>query len=211
MLARMAGAVMLASSLNACGDADPSGPGEVVCGAVPDDLAVPIQTTEAMPMHWPVADGCIRVTYDPAVATHRPDFTAALNAWSGLACSTMCFTEPAALEDVPELDYDFPTLHIGPAETVTPETPDTTQAIHFHRTATGQIVLGYIVLATPGDALAPADWSHHVGFALGLGPAERGVDSRLSAEYDRAGPVTPTALDEESFCALYGDPPLCTP
>lgn len=211
MSARVTGIALIALGAVACGDADPSDPPEIVCGAVPDDLPLPIQTTQSMPMHWPVAGDCIRVTYDPALAGHRDDFTAALNAWQGIACSSLCFADPVASDDIPAFDSTPPTLHIGPAETLTPDTPDTSGSVLTFRQATGEILTAHIAIEEPTRLHSPADWSYYVGFALGLGFARAGVDSRLSVEYDRAGPVTPTAIDEESFCVLYGDPPLCHP
>lgn len=209
--ARVTGIALLTLGLVACGDSEPSDPPEAVCGTVPDDLTVPIQTTASMPMHWPVADGCIRVTYDPAVADHREDFTAALDAWQGIACSSLCFDEPVESAEIPELEPDAPTLHIAPAETLTPETPDSSRSTLTYVEKTGQILTAWVAMKDSTLPLTPADWSHYVGFALGLDFAEPGVDSRLSADYDPLGPVTPTAVDEESFCVLYGDPPLCTP
>jgi hypothetical protein len=209
--ARVTGIALLTLAAVACGDAEPSEPPAAVCGAVPEGLILPIQTTESMPMHWPVADGCIRVTYDPAVAGHLEAFTAALDAWQGIPCSSLCFDEPVASDEIPAFDPDAPTLHIAPTETLRPESPDISGSTLTYVQKTGQILTAYIGVEDPLLLVRQAAWSHYVGFALGLGFAKPGVDSRMSADYDLLGPVTPTAVDEESFCVLYGDPPLCTP
>lgn len=196
-----------------CDSTDPADEADAgICDAIPGNLAVPIlQTPTSAPIHWTVAGGCIPVSYDPAVAQHRADFEAALTAWEGIACSSLCFADPIESAEVPAPSAEARAIHIGPAATVVPENPDFSGATTTFENDTGTIRVAYLGLQNPDIPMTPAEWAHHLGSALGLGEAAAGTDSLLAADYDPTGPATPTDADQATLCVLYGDSPLCTP
>ena len=59
-------------------------------------------------------DGCIPVTYAPALESHLPTIQAALDAWGKVACSGLCFGVPISRAEGPLTDVDL-RLHIADA------------------------------------------------------------------------------------------------
>jgi hypothetical protein len=168
---------------------------EPTCGA-PPVLAVPIATSHRSgePLHWR-ADRCIDVTYAALSAAQVADLSYALDAWSGLGCSSLCFNGPT--ESDASLEGSDGRLHVTTATNF----PASSTVVYLD--VSGRIrgaLIDVSVTQSRGELV------RQLGLDLGLARPTVGVDSVLALG---SAATAPTASDAETLCALYGRPPLC--
>ncbi len=155
-------------------------------------------------LHWSTSQGCVPVTYDPALAPHLAALQSSVAAWNALACGGMCFAAPTASSARPARESRTDRrVHLRPTAT-----PDPAESSIYVDTPTGRILAAD--LAVPAVKVA-ADvrgaFARALGQAMGMragattAPSVLAVDTRLRTS-------APTAADRARACAVY-DPPWC--
>lgn len=176
-------------------------PGEV-CDQRPPALDVSLrrQANGVVP-HWALADGCVPVTYDSALAGDADTLRTALDAWS-VECSQLCFETPE-LDDA-ALDADAPDRRLHLRQVSGADAELAAEAIFDAERGT---VAGAEVRVPVDHVLTVNDLLWAIGRVSGLGAAGEGVASVMGPP--DAALTAPTEADIETMCTLYGDPPLC--
>jgi len=160
-------------------------------------------------LHWAPGSRCLRVTYDPALAEHAEALAKALETWSALECSGLCFQAP--VEADLDLDVDHPGyMHfaaqpsdLGQAISSQLVFELDTREIFYAVTFVDEELLSAI-----HPELLQAAWTGAVGDALALITPPRGERSVLASWEDDLAPE-PTDLDVQRFCNLYGEGGVC--
>ena len=160
-------------------------------------------------LHWAPGDACIPVTYEPELEPERANLERALEAWSKLDCSRLCFEAPAALARDPEQEV-VGAIHF--VEGVPDPRIPIYATITYHQDSF--MILGSVIrldpellAAIPADQV-PGAWAGAVGHALGLDAIEDDVRS-VRAHVGRHLAPEPTERDQADFCAIYGAGGVC--
>lgn len=168
------------------------------CDAELQPLAVPLSRSErGLVLHWHLQGDCVATRFDPALEHRAADLQAALDAWSEISCSQLCFAPllGGAPDDTERAVY----FQLDPVADV-----DASVTARF-AAPTGRLWRVEVLLADPPDGdddMGDLLWS--VGRALGLASPPRSIDSAMNGTRD-----APTEADVEAVCTLYGEAPLC--
>lgn len=178
-----------------------------VCERPPAGLRVPFRAVRGDPagrsVRWPLGSACIPTTIAPSMQHIAPLWREALEAWSHIACSRLCFGEPTVARFAPERDDDR-RLHLAPASS-RPDLGGRSSLLLSVEPATLLVRSATIVLddSIPLPSMRTA-LHREIGHTLGLANVNAPLDSVMSLATPRPGPTT---IDATSVCALYG--PQC--
>src|SRR5688572_27855767 len=111
MLCRIGSLALVAFTAASCGVSVP--PDLRCCGIPAGTPLAPSVSSDDATLHWQLSRGCIRTTYSREVSGHQADIRAALVAWSGPSCSSVCFEEPVEGTPAVREDTDAQQLHFG--------------------------------------------------------------------------------------------------
>jgi hypothetical protein len=139
------------------------------------------------PLHWPVCEGCVRVTLDPVLSTSLGTTRFVVNAWDITLAGGLCLSPVEfAAADPTELHR----IHIVPGQERTLVTDEG----------------GTLLRAVVGMGSSTVEQTTLFGTALGLGTSADLRNSVMSATTTRN---TPGPFDQNALRALYGLPPWC--
>lgn len=195
-----------------CGEYEPGkhgcrfpAPGPVTCKGTPAGQVVPFTTVtgenDGVTVHWPLAGGCIPVTYEPALTGYRSGISAAARVWSDVDCARACFSDATESMTTFAPARGERRIHflLGDAG------PDPAFVQVFFELDSGRAIGAEVTIAPAHvGSLEGRDMIRLFGYALGLGTAK---GSSVMAE-DREA-TTITNDDRLAICLLYGDAPYC--
>jgi len=176
------------------------------CQGMPAGQEVPFELADesGIPLHWTLAQGCIPVSYSAEMAPRLEDIQYALDAWAGVECSRICFGVPNENEEPPVINRAERRLHfqmndLGAASFATTNTT--------YENTTGRMISALVdVNRSSATTVTRAHLVTLVGMAVGLGLVDTGVESTIVTDNQLESPST---LDEEALCSLYGNPSYC--
>jgi hypothetical protein len=182
------------------------------CTDTPAGQVVPFNTAASGggPLgHWTSLQGCIATSYDPRLSARLAAIAAALEAWTQVSCSTLCFSGPVPSDAGVETARGERRLHF--ALGTSPQPGVYAWVLSNLEGDTGRFKGVEIQLDEQGHVanVEDSDFLQLVGLASGLGIAPAGTDSVMAPA---TVPRTITALsanDNEAFCKLYGQPSYC--
>lgn len=183
-----------------------SAPGDVpTCKGTPPGQAVPFAlAADQFVVHWPLKPGCIKTSYDAALAPYAAKITAAVATIAELGCSSLCLEAPVQMETVPTLPAGERRIHF---HVLSKDTGGVAATQLLFELATGRM-MGVSIEVDPSSAssLRQMDYLKLMAFAIGLKSSPEGTNS-LTAPESPASSLT--ALDETAICTLYGAPGIC--
>jgi len=200
---RSSAAVLLVWAASGCGDPAPAPADGAVCASPPAEAgAWSVATPGGPTLHWSMAQGCVAVTYDPALAPHLAALQSSIDAWNALACGRMCYATPTASSTRPErANRNDRRLHLRATATIDPSASSI-----YVDTPTGRILSADLAVPT---VKVSADVRGAFARALGQGmgmragattaPSVLAVDMRLRTS-------APTGGDRTRMCAVYAAP-----
>ena len=167
-------------------------------------LPVPLATTPEgdIPLRWLMSLGCIRVRYGPSMAESVALIDEAIAAWDDLTCGRLCFTAPELEDGPPGTGCHSHSIHFTTARDGFAPEVVVGSSLTFHA-ETG--VLRSAIVSLQDLEVGTKNLVGAVGRALGLA-STGAAESVLNPDTDTA---SPTLLDEESLCTIYGADPYC--
>jgi hypothetical protein len=202
---RSSAAVLLVWAMSGCGDPPAAPPDGAVCASPPAAAgAWSVATPGGPTLHWSLAQGCVAVTYDPALAPHLAALQLSVNAWNALACGRMCYAAPTPSSTRPDrANRNDRRLHLRPTATVDPAASSI-----YVDTPTGRILSAD--LAVPSVKVnedVRGAFARALGQGLGMRAGATTVPSVLAVSM-MLRTSAPTDGDRVRVCAVYA-PPWC--
>lgn len=181
------------------------GPRAVTCRGTPAGQVVPFVTTtgadDGLTLHWPLAGGCIPITYEEALRGWSPGLTDTATVWNDVGCARICFSPPVEAVTTFMPERGDRRIHVFLGSTGT--WPAVTNV--FFEEETGRMIGAEIVMdPTRIDGIEGRDILRLLGYALGLG-----TSSGLSVMAEDRKASTITTYDRDALCKLYGDAAYC--
>lgn len=161
-----------------------------------------VSTAGGPTLHWSLAEGCVAVTYDPALAPHLGPLQAAVTSWNGLACGRLCYAAPTMSGARPDrASRTDRRVHLRPTAALDPA-----ESSIYVDTPTGRILAADIAVPTVKVmADVRGAFARALGQAFGMRAAATTMQSVLAVD-PRVRTNVPTAADRARVCAVYEAP-----
>ena len=176
--------------------------GERRCTGQPEDAPGAFEVASSgATLYWRVPrDVCIPTTHDPRLSTaHVESIRGAIEDWNGLHCG-ICLAPPSPSSRLPDGSRCDLRVHFVGAL----NGPGLDGGSVLYRESSGELVGAIAAYGLPVAPPAPSEIHHAIGHALALDHREE------RSVMNASNPANaPTAADQMSLCAMYGDSPYC--